>query len=63
MPIIEVQMLEGRSTEQKRALARELTDGFVRACGGEAGAVRVLIRDVPRTDWAVGGVLFADRDS
>ena len=61
MPIIEVNMLEGRSVEQKRALAHELTDGFVRACGGDPNAVRVVIRDIPRTNWAVGGTLFSDR--
>ena len=62
MPIISVQMLEGRSVDQKRRLVRELTDAFVRTCGGEASAVRVLIRDVAKTDWAVGGELVADRD-
>ena len=62
MPIIQVQLLEGRSTDERRRLARELTDAFVRVCGGEATAVRVLIHDVPRTHWAVGGELFSDRD-
>ena len=62
MPIISVQMWEGRSVDQKRRLVRELTDAFVRTCGGEASAVRVLIRDVAKTDWAVGGQLVADRD-
>jgi 4-oxalocrotonate tautomerase len=62
MPIIEVRMLEGRSVDEKRSLARELTDGFVRACGGDPGAVRVVIHEVPRSSWAVGGVLFSDRN-
>jgi 4-oxalocrotonate tautomerase len=63
MPIIHVEMLEGRSVEQKRRLATELTDAFVRACGGEPSAVRVLLRDVSATDWAIGGQLVTDRSA
>ena len=51
----------GRSTRSAGSCA-SCTDAFVRTCGGEASAVRVLIRDVPKTDWAVGGELVADRD-
>jgi 4-oxalocrotonate tautomerase len=61
MPIIHVEMLEGRSVDQKRVLAKELTDAFVRSCGGDASAVRVLLREVAPVDWAIGGTLVADR--
>ena len=61
MPIIHVEMLEGRSVEQKRTLAHELTDAFVRSCGGDSVNVRVLIREVAPEDWAIGGTLVADR--
>ena len=60
MPIIQVEMLEGRSVDQKRALATELTSAFVRTCGGDAANVRVVMRDVPPTDWAIGGQLVSD---
>ena len=53
----------GRPVGRPEAPARaRATDAFVRTCGGEASAVRVLIRDVAKTDWAVGGELVADRD-
>jgi 4-oxalocrotonate tautomerase len=61
MPIIHVDMLEGRSVDQKRALAQGLTDAFVQACGGDSAGVRVVIADVPRTNWAIGGALISDR--
>lgn len=61
MPIIHVEMLEGRSIDQKRRLASELTDSFVRCCGGEPGAVRVVISEVPAANWSIGGRLVADR--
>lgn len=61
MPIIQVEMLEGRTIDQKRTLATELTEAFVRSCGGEASAVRVVLRDVPPENWAIGGTLVSDR--
>jgi 4-oxalocrotonate tautomerase len=61
MPIINVEMLEGRTVDQKRLLAQELTDAFVRSCGGDTANVRVLIREVAAVDWAIGGTLVADR--
>ena len=61
MPIIHVEMFKGRTREQKRALVRELTDGFVRACGGKPEAVTIVIEDVEKQDWAVAGTLMADQ--
>ncbi len=60
MPIIRVEMFPGRTTDQKRDLARELTDGFVRACGGPGDRLHVVISEVERENWGVGGELMAD---
>ena len=60
MPVIQVQLFEGRSVAQKRELARELTDALVRTCGGNAAAVRVLIHDIKKENWAAGGELYSD---
>lgn len=60
MPTLKVEMFAGRTLEQKRALARELTDATVRALGVPASAVEVLFYDIERHDWAVGGVLCSD---
>lgn len=63
MPTLRVEMFEGRTPEQKRALVKELTDACVRALGGSADAVDVVIYDVKRSDWATGGVLWSDKAS
>ena len=34
MPIIRVEMFKGRTAEQKKKIARELVDGFIRGAGG-----------------------------
>ncbi len=60
MPTIRIEMFEGRSAEQKRALVREVTDGCVRALGVGATSVQVLLFEVPRAHWATGGVLRSE---
>lgn len=62
MPTIRVEMFAGRTAEQKRALARELTDATVRALGVPASAVEVLLFDIARSNWAVAGQLYSDKD-
>ena len=61
MPTIRVELLEGRTPEQKRALAEALTEATVRTLGSSPGAVDVLFFDVPRHNWATGGVLWSDK--
>ena len=55
MPIIRVEMFPGRTAKQKRDLGRELTDGFVRACGGAGDRLHVVITEVEHENWDVGG--------
>jgi 4-oxalocrotonate tautomerase len=60
MPTIRVELFEGRTTEQKAALARELTAACVRVLGGQPGSVDIVFYDIKRSDWATGGVLWSD---
>jgi len=61
MPIVRIEMWEGRSLEQKRQLAREITASVSDIIGCDSGTVRVLITEYSLDDWAVGGTLQADR--
>ena len=61
MPIIRVEMLKGRTRDQKRALVKELTEGFIRACGGKPDSLHIVISDVAKEDWGAGGALMADK--
>jgi len=54
-------MFPDRTVDQKRNLVRELTDGFVRACGGPGDRLHVIITEIDREDWGVGGQLMSDR--
>jgi len=61
MPIIRVEMFPGRSEEQKRAMVRELTEGFVRTAGGSPDGVYVVITEVEKSNWGSGGELCSDK--
>jgi 4-oxalocrotonate tautomerase len=63
MPTIRVEMFEGRTPDQKRALAMELTQACVRAIGASPDSVDVLFFDIPKSEWATGGTLWSDKAS
>lgn len=63
MPIISVILGEGRTVEQKQDLCRALTDATVSAVSVRPDQVRVIIHDVPLTNYAVSGVTFAECDT
>lgn len=56
MPLAQITLMEGRSPEQLRALIAEVTQAIVRAVDAPAQNVRVVIQEVPKTHWGIGGV-------
>ena len=62
MPLIRVEMLKGRTQEQKRSLVKELTNSLIKTCGGAPEAVDVIITDIEKENWSVGGKLFSDQN-
>jgi 4-oxalocrotonate tautomerase len=61
MPVVTVEMWEGRSVEQKRKLVRAITDAMVEHAEARPEALHVILYEVPRENWARGGVLGVDR--
>lgn len=60
MPMINVQMFEGRTLEQRRKLVKELTEGTCRALDCPADAVQIILTDIKKENWAESGKLFSD---
>jgi len=60
MPIIRIEMVAGRSQEQKRELAEALTRETARIAGTSPSSIMVIIEDVAKENWAVGGKLLSD---
>ena len=61
MPIVTVQMYDGRTLDQKRELVKGITDVVARVTGNDPEAVHVILAEVTRESWANGGRLAVDR--
>lgn len=58
MPYVKIEMLEGRSAEQKAALAKAMTDAFVDHAGAKRESVWVVFDEVTRENWAIAGEML-----
>ena len=61
MPIIQIELLEGRTIDQKRALVERVTQAVCETVNAPAEAVSVIIREMKREDYAKAGKLAADK--
>jgi 4-oxalocrotonate tautomerase len=61
MPTLHVELISGRTVEQKSALAKELTAACERVLGSSPASVDVLFHDIPAHNWATGGELWSDK--
>ena len=62
MPIVRVEMWTGRTTAQKKELARVITDAMVNIAHTTPEATIVVFEDVSRENWAQSGVLASESD-
>ena len=61
MPIIQLDMLESRTTEQKHSLAKGLTDAAVQARCVNPQSVRILIHEFEPEHFAVACVTAGEK--
>jgi len=61
MPVVTIAMFDGRTMEQKRELVEGVTEVVARVNGNALDAVHVIIDEVKRENWSIGGVLTTDR--
>ncbi|QDI92345.1 4-oxalocrotonate tautomerase [Salicibibacter halophilus] len=55
MPLINVQIMEGREPEQIESLMENITNSVSESLGSPKENVRVVVNEVPKTHWAIGG--------
>ena len=60
MPLVTVEMYEGRTVEQKKALVEGITSAVMEKLGVPADAVTIVIKDIPKHNWAKGGKLASE---
>jgi len=63
MPLIQITLLKGRTTEQKRRIAQRMTDVLVEEAKTAKEGVVVTFVDVEKDSYARGGELMVDKSS
>lgn len=61
MPIVQIDLLEGRSLEQKREMVKKVTAAIVETAKCPAEAVTIVLREAPGQHIAKAGVLMSDK--
>ncbi|MDD4363619.1 MAG: 4-oxalocrotonate tautomerase [Atribacterota bacterium] len=60
MPILQVEIIKGRTVEQKRAMVKKVTEAIVETLDCPKEAVSIIIREMETEDFAKAGVLRVD---
>ena len=61
MPVIRVEMWEGRTTDQKRELVEVLSKETARITGCEIASVYVIIENIKKENWGTSGQLCSEK--
>ncbi len=61
MPIVRIEMWPGRTHAQKAELAKAITEAMVNIAKTTPDQTIIVFEDVPRENWAQGGVLASDK--
>lgn len=61
MPYVSVELISGRTPEQKQRTAQAITDALVEHCDTHAEHVYVVFKDVDASDWVIAGETVAER--
>ncbi len=60
MPMIHVELFEGRTPQQKSEFAQAVTREAVKILGCSADSVELIYTDIKKQDWATAGVLWSE---
>lgn len=60
MPIVQINLMEGRSDEKKRKLVAEVTRAVCESVDVPPEKVRIILSEMAENHYSVGGVLVQD---
>jgi len=65
MPVVRIDLWKGREKEKKEELIEKVTSAVADAIGCSTEAVQIIINEVDKDNWGIGGtpasVKFPDR--
>lgn len=60
MPLVNIQLMEGRPQEKIDLLIKNVTETVSDSLGAPKENIRVIVTEVPKTHWGIGGKTAAD---
>ena len=60
MPIVRIDMMEGRTESQKENLIKEVAEAVMRSIDAPEQNIRVIVQEYPKKNWGIG-TLPADK--
>jgi 4-oxalocrotonate tautomerase len=61
MPMVQITMLQGRTADQKRKIARRVTDALVEEAGARREGIIIAFPEVSKESYSSGGDLMIDK--
>lgn len=61
MPIVQVEIIKGRTLEQKRQMVQEVTAAISNTLACPPEAVNIIIREMEKENYAQGGKLYSEK--
>ncbi|MCM0598987.1 2-hydroxymuconate tautomerase [Periweissella fabalis] len=62
MPIVHIELIEGRSQEAIKKMVQDVTNAVAQNTGAPAAHVHVVVNEMAKERYAVGGVLKSDEN-
>ncbi|HLR68285.1 MAG TPA: 4-oxalocrotonate tautomerase [Virgibacillus sp.] len=62
MPLVNMQIMEGRPESKINDLIKNVTETVSETLDSPKENVRVIIHEVPKTHWGIGGVRAVDKN-
>lgn len=60
MPLVHIELIEGRTPEQLRGMVKDVTTAIAKNTGAPAEHIHVVLSEMKKEHYAVGGILKAD---
>ncbi|OGF50150.1 MAG: hypothetical protein A2044_08535 [Candidatus Firestonebacteria bacterium GWA2_43_8] len=61
MPFVEIKMWKGRDKETRKKMIAKVTDAIAETIQCPKDAVQVVVFEVEKDDWAIGGQICSER--
>jgi 4-oxalocrotonate tautomerase len=61
MPIINVQMMEGRPKEKVAEVIQNITNTVSETLNAPKESIRVIVTEIPKTHWGIAGIPVSEK--